>query len=255
MENLFFGLGFHTAPFELHFAEEPDYSKLDLPPALLDTFAEMSNSNICILDFYKHAYYYTSKNHLFLCGYTKDDDIELNEDLAFQVIYDNDRNNQLKMKDAACLFFADHSPEEQLKISLYSSHRLKHKNGSVFMVSNQYKPIKFDDNGKMWMTMCISKVATKNIRIETYIEIGDNEERFIFSDKNNAFIPLKKEILSPKEKEILKLSSRGFSIKEISDKKCISESTVKFHRKNILEKLKTDSITEAISYASFHKLL
>lgn len=256
MENLLFGLGFHTAPYELFFEKEPDYDNIDISKEMLDIIADMANTNICILDFYKHEYFYVSKNHLFICGYTEEKEYPLDQELAGLIIYDEDKDNQLKMKDAACLFFAEHTPAEQLKISLYTNHRLKHKNGNIFMVSNQYKPIKFDDNGKMWMTMCISSIATKNIQVETFIEMNDEQKiRYNYCPKKSKFIEGETQKLSEKEKEILLLASRGFSIKDIADKQNISQSTVKFHRKNILLKLNVESMTEATFYADCHKLL
>jgi hypothetical protein len=44
---------------------------------------------------------------------------------------------------------------------------------------------------------------------------------------------------SPREKEIMKLVSDGYSTKEISEKLFISESTVSTHRKNSLKKVKS----------------
>lgn len=256
MENPLFGLGFHTAPFELYFETEPDYANLDISKNMLDIIADMANTNICILDFYKHEYYYVSKNHLFMCGYTDEKEYPLDQELARLVIFDDDQENQLKMKDAACLFFASHSPTEQLKITLYTNHRLKHRNGSVFMVSNQYKALKFDDKGNLWLAISTSNIATKNIQVESFIELNKEQKtRYIYCPKKCEFIEVATQKLSSKEKEILLLASRGFSIKDIADKQSISQSTVKFHRKNILLKLNVESMTEAIFYADCHKLL
>lgn len=254
MNNLLFGLGFHSAPFELYFKTGPNYSDLDIDVNMLDTIAEMSNTNICILDFYKHCYFYVSKNHLFLCGHSSDEATSIGESFVEEIIFDMDKKSQIDMKDAACLFFAELSPSEQCAASLFTSHRLKHKNGAVFMVSNQYRPLRFDDNNKMWMTLCISNIATKNTHLESYISIVGKDEKYIFSYKKKTFVPSKNISLSPKEKLILHLSARGYLIKEIAEKMYISQSTVKFHRHNIFLKLNVDNITEAIKYNQHHSL-
>ncbi len=41
----------------------------------------------------------------------------------------------------------------------------------------------------------------------------------------------------------------GYSTKKIADMLCLSPSTVKSHRSNIMEKLKMDNISKLIQYA------
>ncbi len=247
-------LGFHTAPYDLVFKTEPDYSNLDCQVNLFNSISQMNNINICVLDFYKHGYFYISQNHLFLCGYTINETKTMGEKMAAEIIFEEDKQNQLEMKNAACLFFAQHDLETLKKLSLYTSHRLKHKNGNVFMVTNQYKPFLYDDEGKMWMALCITNFATKNLRIETYIELTDRDERYIYSPKRKDFQKTQNICLSKKERDVLALASQGFTSKDIGDKLFISLSTVKFHKQNILIKFNVQNIAEAILYAYSHNL-
>jgi len=62
-------------------------------------------------------------------------------------------------------------------------------------------------------------------------------------------------ILSEREKEVLSLSAQGYSMNEIADKLFISTDTIKFHRKNVFEKLQVKNITEALSFATNYKLI
>jgi DNA-binding NarL/FixJ family response regulator len=55
--------------------------------------------------------------------------------------------------------------------------------------------------------------------------------------------------LSDRELEVLGLVSRGMANKTIADKLSISENTVKYHMKNILQKLDVQNRTEAVSHA------
>lgn len=55
--------------------------------------------------------------------------------------------------------------------------------------------------------------------------------------------------LTPREKEILQVLSRGDSNKEIGNALCISEHTVKIHLKNILKKLHMNNRIQAAVYA------
>ena len=55
------------------------------------------------------------------------------------------------------------------------------------------------------------------------------------------------DILTPKEKEILKALSKGLRYKEIADEMKISIETVRSHARNIYEKLQVQSRTEALN--------
>ncbi|MDR2057091.1 MAG: helix-turn-helix transcriptional regulator [Dysgonamonadaceae bacterium] len=55
--------------------------------------------------------------------------------------------------------------------------------------------------------------------------------------------------LSKREKEILKLVSKGMLSKEISNKLFLSIHTVNKHRQNIMQKMNTNNVLEAIDYA------
>lgn len=246
---------FHTPPYDLVFKQEPDYATIQKNVQILNLLTEMNKQSICIIDFYKHNYFYVSPNHLFMCGYTYDEMKEMGgEKMAGKIIYEEDRVNQVEMKNAACIFMASLDMETQKKASIFSTHRLIHRNGTIFTISNQYRPFLFDDNQRMWMALVISNFSTKNYFIESYIEIEDTKERFVFSAKKKEFLLSHKMKLSLKEQEILKLSSQGYTSKEISLEKNISISTVKFHKKNILLKLNVQNISEAMLSAYVHNL-
>jgi DNA-binding NarL/FixJ family response regulator len=55
--------------------------------------------------------------------------------------------------------------------------------------------------------------------------------------------------LSMREIELLELVADGLSNKAIADKLSISENTVKYHMKNILQKLAAKNRTEAVTQA------
>ena len=61
--------------------------------------------------------------------------------------------------------------------------------------------------------------------------------------------------LTGRELEVLKLVAKGLSNREISSELFISENTVKYHVRNILEKLHLHSRMEAVVYAMREKLL
>lgn len=57
------------------------------------------------------------------------------------------------------------------------------------------------------------------------------------------------DLLTPSEKEILRLISRGLSVKEMADVRCCSAHTIITHKKNIFRKLDVNTVHEAVKYA------
>lgn len=55
--------------------------------------------------------------------------------------------------------------------------------------------------------------------------------------------------LSNREREVFQMMVEGRTTKEIADTLCVSMSTVKSHRTNIMEKLKMDNLSKLIQYA------
>mgnify|MGYP001821610456 FL=1 len=55
--------------------------------------------------------------------------------------------------------------------------------------------------------------------------------------------------LSNREREVFQMIAEGRSTREISDILCVSPSTVKTHRANIMEKLEMDNLSQLIQFA------
>lgn len=55
--------------------------------------------------------------------------------------------------------------------------------------------------------------------------------------------------LSNREREVFQMMVEGYSTKQIAEMLCLSPSTVKSHRSNIMEKLQMDNISKLIQYA------
>ena len=60
------------------------------------------------------------------------------------------------------------------------------------------------------------------------------------------------EALSPREQEVLGFVAQGLTNKEVADKLYISDNTVKYHMKNILDKLHLQNRAQVIAWAARH---
>lgn len=76
-----------------------------------------------------------------------------------------------------------------------------------------------------------------------------------FSRLSEIYEGYKKTVLSQREKQILRMISRGYTNKEIANRLFISEKTVKNHITNVFHKLEVTDRTEAVVKAMTQKLL
>ncbi|MEK7777004.1 MAG: response regulator transcription factor [Chloroflexota bacterium] len=58
------------------------------------------------------------------------------------------------------------------------------------------------------------------------------------------------ELLSSREQDVLTLVAQGLTNKEVADRLYISENTVKYHMKNILDKLHLQNRAQVIAWAA-----
>jgi DNA-binding NarL/FixJ family response regulator len=68
-------------------------------------------------------------------------------------------------------------------------------------------------------------------------------------------LPVREQVLTAREQEILKLVAEGYTNKEIAETLVISDKTVERHRANILEKLGMRDRVELTRYAIRHGLI
>jgi NarL family two-component system response regulator LiaR len=79
--------------------------------------------------------------------------------------------------------------------------------------------------------------------------------RALINASNRRHAPMLGDDLTEREREVLRLVSKGYDNQRIADSLVVSQATVKFHVGNILSKLHASSRTEAVAIALEHKIV
>jgi DNA-binding CsgD family transcriptional regulator len=248
-------LDFHTPPYQLFFREAPDYNLIRKKTEILDSVSKISNQTYFIIDLFRNNYFYISPNPIFNCGYKIDEIKKMGPLFPNIIIYGEDKPGQIEIKNAVLDFMANLDKKNLSQVNLFSTHRIIDKSKSVFSILNQYRPFLLDDNNKVWMILGTTYFSTKNHFTESYIEIEDRKERFLYSTKKKEFVLSHSMKISHQEQKILIMASMGYTSKEIASKMNISLSTVKYHKQNILIKFNVRNIPEAILYSYSHSMI
>lgn len=107
-------------------------------------------------------------------------------------------------------------------------------------------------NAKKYFSMALIKEMKSAYDI-SYNETLDLLKEFetILSKKNNFKLNQKKiEVLTPKEREVFNLVSKGFTTQEIASRLFVETSTVSIHRKHIIQKLGFKNLYEWFLFAN-----
>ena len=88
-------------------------------------------------------------------------------------------------------------------------------------------------NGDVYLSPSISRHV-----IDDYLKLKKRSSREDLYSK-----------LSNREREVFQMIAEGRSTKAVSEILCVSPSTVKTHRANIMEKLKIENISQLIQFA------
>lgn len=106
--------------------------------------------------------------------------------------------------------------------------------------------------GNLWLALCLYNFSYNTTTLDIFdgIIVNAVTGRIIRSDNEKC-----KNILSPREKEILRLIEKGKASIEIADTLSISKNTVSRHRQNILEKLRVKNSIEACQIAKMMSLI
>ena len=229
-----------------YFVEEDlDYSILEKHIPYLEKISELSNSAIMIFDLYKKEHIYVSKNiaNVLELDHEKSSG---NSEYIDECIFVDDMYDMLN----AGLYFLGYAhtlkPDYRKNVKLVNEYRIiNHKNKFVRVIEQQLC-LENDKHGNLWLGLGILDISPDQAQDAPF------RSRMINSENGNVYLfppPNEKAILTLREKEILKLISKGLISKEIADKLFISVNTVNTHRQRILEKLEVENSIEAIKYA------
>jgi DNA-binding CsgD family transcriptional regulator len=222
---------------------------------VIDTFASLIYQSIHVIDYKTKRFEYVSDNPLFLCGYTSKDVLDLRFDFLLQRVIPEDLNLLVTINRIGFDFF-EKIPKDKRELHFISfDFHMKDKNNNSILVNQKLTPLFLTSKGKLWKAISIISLSTK--RSSGHIKICNTSDfvEYYYNLKNETWHKKEKRSLSDREKGIIRLSARGYSINEISDKLFITSGTVKYHRKNIYKKLKVNTISEAIVYAFNNRML
>lgn len=131
--------------------------------------------------------------------------------------------------------------------------RMKDRSGAYRLIENSTQVIGLSPAGKIWLILCCYDLSTATTAADGISPciVNNNTGDILHLSFNEG----RQQLLTPREKEILRLVQTGKASKQIAAQLGISVNTVNRHRQNIIEKLSVGNSIEAVSAATAMKLL
>ncbi|HCC50934.1 MAG TPA: helix-turn-helix transcriptional regulator [Porphyromonadaceae bacterium] len=245
---------FKVAANHIQSVNEDDYFRIDPYLLVLDAFSRISYQSIYVIDCYKMNFLYVSENKFFLCGHTPERVKSMGFDFYLSCVPQGELQLLYEINRAGFAFCHTMPVSERTHYTLsYEIHLLHGK--EKILVHHEISPLALSKEGNIWLAVCL-------VSLSSFSEAGHLEVRKRGSPDVWKYYPESRKWrktqdvqLTERERSVLALSARGYTIKDISERLCITEVTVKFHRNKLFEKLDVNNITEAFLMAVNYRKL
>jgi DNA-binding CsgD family transcriptional regulator len=228
---------------------EDGYRKASIMLTALDALARTTGKSLYVVDYYKKNFLYVSKNPFFLCGYTPDEVKGMGYSFYLKHVPEEEIDMLVEVNRAGFEFCTGMSPEDRTGYVTSCNFHLVDE-GRKMLVNHKLTPLMLNGDGDLWLAVCV-------VSLSPHREAGHVEMRktgtsccWTYSLARHSWEQMDSPSLSDREKDILLLSARGYTMNEIAGRMCISPDTVKFHKRRFFERLNVSNITEALGIAS-----
>jgi len=221
----------------------------------IDALARTTYKSLYVIDYEKKGFDYVSDNPLFLCGNTPDEVRQMGYEFYFKHVIEEDLELLLKINTIGFEYYERVPVEERKDYTISYDFHLINKNGEKTLINHKMTPLFLTKTGKLWKAIAIVSLSSESKSGNIKVTNNKTNKVITYNLEGNFWQEIETVELTDREKEILKYSTRGFTINQIAEAIFVSPDTVKFHRKKIFEKLGVSNITEAIAYATNNKLI
>lgn len=218
-------------------------------------FARASYKSIYVIDYQRKGFEYVSDNPLFLCGHTAEEVMEMGYLFYINNVSKTDLDLLVKINDVGFEFYEKIPIKERKEYTISYDFHIKHKEGKAILINQKLTPLFLTESGKIWKAICIVSLSAARNSGNIKIYRKGNPQIYTYNLEGNFWKANDKIKLSGREKEILQLAARGYTISEVAESLFVSPETVKFHRRKMFNKLEVSNISEAIAYATNNKLI
>lgn len=220
------------------------YDRLDAYTNMAEAFSRNFCIPVFIVDFHRQNFLYASSSSAYLRGITGESDEVLGKNLYFDFLPQDEEEMLKEIIGKSFELFHSFPVEERSDWTLsYYFHLCN--GGKKRLIMHKITPLELADGGRVWLALCTFAISSRKEAGYPTMRRNKHQDYFFYSLKNRVWYYREGIDLSNMEREILLLSSQGFTMKEIARRVCRSEDSIKASKRVLFAKLGVKNITEA----------
>jgi DNA-binding CsgD family transcriptional regulator len=212
---------------------------------LENVFAGM-NMPFYIIEISSDTFLFTSISNMICCGYSEEIVKKQGFDFWKQVMRLDDFETIKEAFDVWLSYSGHNSRRNMFNYTFNFDCVFSYINRNKYKLRHTIIPILRDGDGKLKYAVGIVTLSFSNLNFNVYLCNNRNKEISVYSALEHTFISHEINELTYKERLVLQYTAQGFSNNEISTMLGVNINTVKFHKKNIVEKLQVSNTIEAL---------
>lgn len=217
-------------------------------------FSRNIHNGIYIIDYFKQNFLYVSENMTYWYGLSSAEIQKMGHNFYLKYIPENEQKTLLEINKKGFDLFNEIPISERLDYSIsYDFHIIHGK--ELKLINQHYTPIALTRKGHIWLALCIISISTNNSSNCIVTNKSNSTSYYEYSLEKHKWIKKEHAAIKELERNILILSSQGYTMDEIADKLCKSTDTIKACKKILFAKFEVRNIIEALHYAINHNLL
>ena len=234
---------------------DTDYEKVQLLIEAAKSFERSTYQCVYIIDYNKKEFLYVSANIAKLCGV----DAKRVKDFGYRFYIDYVPEDDLKMlleiNENGFKLFETIPVAERREYTISYNFHIKKQGNRKALINHKITPLVLTPDGRMWLGMCTISLAAGNRAGNVIIKKPGADTFYEYSLDTHKWSQKPEISLSETEKEVLSLSTQGYTMNNIADIICKSVDTVKACKRSIFQKMDVKNIAEALTYAQNHQLI
>ncbi|MBD5273870.1 MAG: helix-turn-helix transcriptional regulator [Bacteroides sp.] len=233
---------------------EYDYEKLEPIIEAAKAFERSTYQCIYIIDYFKKGFLYVSSNISRLCGGAAEKIKDFGYRFYIDYVPSEDLNMLLEINNKGFLLFNTLPVAERKDYTIsYNFHIMRGRRKRL--VNHKLTPLILTKDGRIWLALCTISLAAGNETGNIIMKKPGAGLFYQYSLYKHKWEERREIVLSDNEREVLSLSTQGYTMNDIANNMCKSVDAVKAYKRSIFQKLDVRNIAEALAYAQNHQLI
>lgn len=225
--------------------DEREVSKRDIYLRAARAFARTSYQPVFVADFHSQEFLYISGNMQYLCGFSGESFGSTGKFHYFNFIPEEEEAMLKETLVRAKELFYSFPARERADWTLSYYFHLN-RNPGTRIIQHRITPLRLAPDGRLWLAICVISMSSRREPGYVTMRRYGHQDYFSYSFKNHVWYYREGISLTDMERDLLMLSSQGYTVKEIARKFNKSEDTIKSYKRQLFAKLGVRNITEAV---------